>query len=63
VNYPGRLSPSVTHRISTAVLQTMCWQCVSVGDRLICGSWILDVFSASKSGPTYVQIALRRNIR
>jgi len=47
----------------------VCWPCVNhatlsalSGDRLIRGSWILDGFSASKSGSTCMQIALYMGI-
>jgi len=57
VNYPGRLLTSVTRHIgchqycctADGVL-TVCHSHDGVGDRLIRGSWILDVLTASKSG-------------
>jgi len=60
------LSSGPSHELSRSslaasyTLQTVCWWCDRVGDPPKCGSWIPDVFSASKSG--YMQIVLYTGI-
>jgi len=71
VNYPGRLLPSATRNVGSAALQMAYWllmecqSCDWVGDWLICGSWILDIFSASKSRGVdlYADCLTRGNIQ